>query len=386
MTDTQNPIRAVLGSGLGAAAAHNRRAVIDAIRVNGPLSRASLARATRLAKQTLSNIVEELEAGGLLVPGQPVPEGRGKPATPYDLAPMGALSIGLQIDRSVARTVVMNLKGAVVLRCDAPLSSRDPVAGLGALEALLERTTEALAATTPGARERIVGLGIAMPGPFGPGGATPRDDYTMAHWRDVDLTAHLGAVTGLDVALQNDAAAAAIAEKLTGRAHGLRDAVCLYLGYGLGAGLILQGELYGGRHGDAGEIGMIPLSPSDDGLLEHEVALAGFCERFGVPLDDGRMCDEIEKVLAAGGPDLDRWIATAAGRLGWVARMLGLVLAPQAIILCGTAPRSLLERLAAEANAPLLVGHADPWVVAMGAAAEPIARNFDPKYAALLKS
>lgn len=382
MNDAANPIKAVLGAGLGAAVAHNRRAVIDAIRVNGPLSRADLARATRLAKQTLSNIVEELEASGLLVACDPVTEGRGKPATPYDLAPMGALSVGVQIDRTVARTVVMDLRGTVLSRRDAPLPSRDPGAGLGVLTQLLDDTRTALASDV---QDRIVGLGIAMPGPFGPDAAPTRDDYTMAHWRDVDLTARLRDATGLDVALQNDAAAAAIAERLTGRAHGLRDVVCLYLGYGLGAGLILNGELYGGPHGDAGEIGMIPL------LLEHEVALAGFCETFDVPMADARMFAQIEAVLERGGPALDAWIDRAGARLGWVAQMLALVTDPQAVVLCGTAPRALLERLtqAANATAPriaLQLGHADPWVVAMGAAAEPISRNFDPKYAALLKS
>ncbi len=387
MTDAPNPIKAVLGAGLGATAAHNRRAVIDAIRVNGPLSRADLARATRLAKQTLSNIVEELEASGLLVACDPVAEGRGKPATPYDLAPMGALSVGLQIDRNVARTVVMDLRGTVLSRRDAPLRSRDPDAGLLVLGQLLDDTRAALA---PDVQGRIVGLGIAMPGPFGPAVPVTRDDYTMAHWRDIDLAARLGEATGLDVALQNDAAAAAIAERLTGRAHGLRDAVCLYLGYGLGAGLILNGELYGGRHSDAGEIGMIPL-PGSGALLEHEVALAGFCETFDIAMADPGMFAQIEAVLARGGPGLDVWIDRAGARLGWLAQMMALITDPQAVVLCGTAPRALLERLAQTANAsaprlPLQLGHADPWVVAMGAAAEPISRNFDPKYAALLKS
>ena len=386
MSNHRNPIRAVLGSGLGAAAAHNRRAVIDAIRVNGPLSRAALARATRLAKQTLSNIVEELESGGLLVAGDPVSDGRGKPSIPYDLAAMGALSIGLQIDRNVARTVVMNLKGAVVLRLDAPLSSRDPVAGLATLKTLLSDTRTALARAAPEAADRLVGLGIAMPGPFGPDAAPAKDNYTMAHWHRVDLTDRLAEATGLDVALQNDAGAAAIAERLTGRAHGLRNAVCLYLGYGLGAGLILNGELFGGRHGDAGEIGMIPLSPGDGAVLEHRVGLAGFCDRFGISLSEGQMFDEIERVLARNDPALQDWIATAAGQLGWATRMLRLVIDPQAVILCGTAPQELLTRLAAQAGGGLVVGHANPWVVALGAAAEPIARNFDPKYAALLKS
>ncbi|MDO6587378.1 ROK family transcriptional regulator [Salipiger sp. 1_MG-2023] len=378
MEPSQNPIRAVVGSGLEAAAAHNRRAVIDAIRVNGPLSRAALSRATRLSKQTLSNIVEHLEAAGLLVACDPVAEGRGKPSIPYDLAPMGALSLGVQIDRSVARAVVMDLRGSVVARHDAPLPGRDPEAGLAVLERLIAEARAALCAEDAG---RIVGLGVAMPGPFGPDAGAVRDDYSMAGWRDVNLAERLAKATGLEVVLQNDAGAAAISEKLTGKAHGLRNAVCLYLGYGLGAGLIVNGELYGGHHCDAGEIGMIPLPGG--ALLEHEVALGALCDRFGIAQDRPDMWRGIETLVHSPDPEVQAWLTRASGHIAWAARMLELTLDPEAVILCGTAPRALLERLA---SGRIEVGHADPWLVAIGAAAEPIARNFDPRHAALLKA
>ena len=120
----------MFGTSAGAAGVHNRRVVIDAIRVNGALSRAELARATKLAKQTLSNIIEELERAGLVVAGAAVKAGRGKPATPYALAPLGAFSVGLQIDRHLARCVLVNLLGEVVCRRDVRLEVSDPGGGL----------------------------------------------------------------------------------------------------------------------------------------------------------------------------------------------------------------------------------------------------------------
>ncbi|WP_295537463.1 ROK family transcriptional regulator [uncultured Thioclava sp.] len=388
------------GTSSGAAAVHNRRVVIDAIRINGALSRADLARATRLAKQTLSNIIDELERDGLVVARDTVKEGRGKPATPYDLAPFGAFSIGLQIDRHLARTVVMNLVGDIVLRRDLKFLPSEPDAGLDSLIQLIAQTRADLAEIYPLSESRTVGLGVAMPGPFGqPTQDRSADDYTMARWQGVHLVERLAAATGLMVNVQNDASAAATAEKMTGKAHGMQNAICLYLGYGLGAGLILNRELFGGRNGNAGEIGMIRNLGETDrrAVMERSVALGGFCARFGLSHSDERLFERIETLLSEASPAVDEWLNNAACRLGWLAEMLQLIVDPEAIILCGTAPSMLIEGIVARANSALdddlsggrrlrlLAGHSDPWIVAIGAAAEPISRNFDPKYDAILK-
>lgn len=396
MEEPRSQIRAMSGTLLGAAGVHNRRVVIDALRTNGALSRAALARATRLAKQTLSNIIEDLERDGLVVAHEAVRDGRGKPAVPYGLAPDGAFAIGLQIDRHLARTVVVNLPGEVVLRHESRLRTGDPEAGLDELAALVRETCSTLAARHPDAAGRILGLGVAMPGPFGPRPDARADDaYSMARWQAFPLTARLEEATGLAVSLQNDSTAAATAERLMGRAHGLGSAVCIYLGYGLGAGVIVNGELYAGQDGNAGEIGMAH-SPFDDpagGSLEHSVSLAAFCQAFSLDPAAPDLMAQIEARIEAGGAEFERWTGAAAARLDWVTDLMQLLLAPQTIILCGTAPAALIARLAHEVTrrrqgagkSALLAGLTDPWIVAIGAAAEPISRAFDPRYSALLK-
>lgn len=395
------PIRAMSGTSAGAAAVHNRRVVIDALRSNGALSRADLARATLLTKQTLSNIIEELERDGLVTAGETVKEGRGKPALPYHLAPTGAYSIGVQIDRHVARAVVVNLVGEVVLRRSLKIGLSDPQAGMEQLALLVAGCRADLATLHPGSAERTVGLGIAMPGPFGPQPAgLGEDDYTMARWQGFPLGPELAAHSGLEVNVQNDASAAATAERMTGKAHGLRNGVCLYLGYGLGAGLILNRDLFNGRFGNAGEIGMIRDLGAEGpaSVMERAVALGSFCARFGLDYSDEALFGQIEALLRQPPEGLTAWLDEAARRLGWLAGILQLLLDPDAVILCGTAPPALIQALAARVNAqsgpmggqprrlPLLVGRGDPWIVATGAAAEPISRNFDPNYAAILKS
>ena len=384
------------GTSVGASGVHNRRVVIDAIRVNGPLSRAALARATRLAKQTLSNIIDDLENDGLVVPLASVKSGRGKPATPYALAPQGAYAVGLQIDRHIARCIAVNLVGDVLVRRDSTLHGEDTERGFLALADLVAATRAELAALQPRSPDRIVGLGVAMPGPFGRKVTSEEDDYTMSRWQVFPLRARLEAATGLTVSVQNDAAAATTAEKLVGRAHGLRNAVCIYLGYGLGAGLIVNAELYAGADGNAGEIGMIPSRVRDGARapLEHAVSLAAFCHATGLDPSDPDLFDRIEHRLESGLPEVEAWLDVAADRLDWLAELLGLTLSPQAIILCGTAPARLIRvltdgvaarRSSASSHPPLVAGLSDPWIVAIGAAAEPISRAFDPRYSALLK-
>ena len=116
------PIRAKSGTNQEGTSAHNRRVIIDALRVNGSLSRADLARATKLTKQTVSNIIEELEGDGLVVSLDAVRQGRGQPSTPYRLVAEGAFAIGLHIDRHLTRAVAVDLLGNVLVRAEASLS------------------------------------------------------------------------------------------------------------------------------------------------------------------------------------------------------------------------------------------------------------------------
>ncbi len=313
------PIRAKSGTNQEGASAHNRRVMIDALRLNGHLSRADLARATALTKQAVSNIIEELENDGLVASLAAVRKGRGQPSTPYRLVPEGAFAIGLQIDRHVTRTVAVDLIGTVLARNEVILPAGGPETGVEAILTLIDETRQELSAIAPQSRDRLVGLGVAMPGPFGVD-ADADDPWMMAAWQSFPLLERLAAGTGLDVRLQNDAAAAATAEKMVGAAHGVDHALCVYLGYGLGAGLILNGELYRGAHGNAGEIGMIlsrPRGCSDDGRapLEHRISIASLCKVLEIDPADGDLYGRIDAVAHLKDRRVAAWIADAAFEL-----------------------------------------------------------------------
>jgi predicted NBD/HSP70 family sugar kinase/biotin operon repressor len=399
----RRPIRATSGTNQEGTSAHNRRVMIDALRLNGQLSRADLARATKLSKQAVSNIIEELQRDGLVISLDVVRKGRGQPSTPYKLVAEGAFAIGLQIDRHVTRAVAVDLLGRVLVSAEANLPQGGPARGVKVILDLIKNVREQLAERETQAEKRLVGLGLAMPGPFGLVGDED-DPWMMAAWQNFPLLETLAAGTGLDVGLQNDAAASATAERMVGAAHGLDHAVCLYLGYGIGAGIIVNGELYNGANGNAGELGMVlaPPGPSGHGHqpLEHRASLASLYQHMGLDPADPELQKKLSQAAEDRDPGLDRWIDHAAADLRWSIQLIETIFDPQTVILCGSAPEALARRLmqaihpllpsigdrVARSSPRLQLGMTDPWAVALGAAAEPISRAFDPRFSAILKT
>ena len=409
-TPEGRPIRARAGTNLGGASSHNRRVVIDALRLNGALSRAEIARSTHLTPQAVSNIAQELQKAGLVEAGDAIKLARGQPAIPYRLVPNGALAIGLHIDRHYARCVAVNLVGEALIREGRRLPPGGPATGVPIVLDLLERTLSQSADISADAAERIVGLGMAMPGPFGVE-RDHSDEWMMAAWQAYPLAETVAAATGLKVRLVNDATASAIAERLKGIAHGLSDFVFIFLGYGLGAGIVIDGDVYEGAHANAGEIGEIlmrlpgpgatPLSPmAIPTPVEHDASLASLARALDVPAGEPDMFDAIEAALRVRDPRLDRWTSVAAQQLRRSVQIVESLFDPETVIIGGEAPMALLEQLhdkmmpllPSVSDRPnrtrprLVVGTADRWAVALGAGTEPISRAFDPRFSAILKS
>ena len=191
------PIRATSGTNHEGTSAHNRRVIIDALRLNGALSRADLARATRLTKQTVSNIIEELEHDGLVTSRETVRRGRGQPSTPYGLVPEGAFAIGLQIDRHITRAIAVDLVGNVLIRKEANLPAGGPATGTPVVLQLVEDVRSELKQSVAQAEKRLVGLGAAMPGPFGIEQDDADNPWMMGAWQRFPLLETLSAGTGL---------------------------------------------------------------------------------------------------------------------------------------------------------------------------------------------
>src|SRR5689334_24919249 len=307
--------KAIAGTNLEQARSHNRRVVIEAVRINGSLQRAAIARLTALTTQTVSNIVEELEQAELLRPEPTLKGTRGQPAVPYSINPDGGYSIGLQLDHQLLVGVVTDLSGTVRSRIEQPVDRPTPVEAMPALAAM----PKDLMGRFRFDRGGLIGIGMAMPGPFGVEGMTSVGPTALPGWQDFPLDSELQRLTGIDVTVENDATAAAIGERLYGVARNLNNFVYLFIGTGTGAGLFLDGHLYKGSRHNAGEIGHMVVRPKGlkcwcgkRGCLERYVSLRAAYEALSLPDPDHASPELLEELLARGDRRIEAWIAEAA--------------------------------------------------------------------------
>ncbi|WP_432573815.1 ROK family protein [Kineococcus sp. SYSU DK005] len=241
------------GSNLPRVGDYNRVVVLDAVRRHAEgLSRVELAALTGLSAQTVSNICRHLIEQGLVVEAGKQGVGPGKPRTILRLAPSGRYAVGVHLDPVVATTVVLDLRGGVVARSDVPLAPEAPA------QETLARVAAEVSATVAAAgvpAERIAGLGVAVPGPVdGPAGEVVGAP-NLPGWARVPVREALSGATGLPVLLDKDVVAAAVAEMWAGGAGPTGSFAFVYLGTGIGAGLVLRGEVLRGASGNAGEVG-----------------------------------------------------------------------------------------------------------------------------------
>lgn len=393
--------KAIAGTNLEQAKSHNRRVVIEAIRTNGALSRAAIARLTALSTQTISNIVEELEREQLLRAQATLKGARGQPAVPYSINPDGGYSIGLQLDHQLAVGVITDLSGTVRARIERPVDRPTPAQAMP----LLATIAGDLMRKFRFDRNRLLGIGMAMPGPFDVEGMTSVGPTALPGWQDFPVAEELQRLTGIPVTVENDATAAAIGERLYGVARNLSSFVYLFIGTGLGAGLFLDGHLYKGSRHNAGEIGHMIVKPGGlecgcgkRGCLERYVSLRAAYECLEIP-DPDHASPELLQALLANGDSLEAWVAQAIDPLRQAINMLELALDPESVVLGGFMPVGVIALLASRLD-PLylsvsstsartvprvLVGAAGKDTSVLGAAALPIFSETNPQFDVLQK-
>lgn len=324
----------------------NQWVVFEAIRIHGPLPRVAIAETTGLSKQATSDLVDELLAFGFVREEKSGERRVGKPPKPVAIHPDGAFTIGFHVDFGRASAVVMNLGGEVRFRDMHPLNSVD--AG---------RVAQDLAARVPGLVEqagidtsRFLGIGLATPGPFGvPRMSPPR----LPGWDGLILREALREATGLPVALANDGQCAVTAEwRFGAAARKLRQFVYLYIGNGLGTGIMMDGSAFGGANGNAGELGHTIAVPNGHacicgkrGCLETYVSVDSLARYFGERGMDLPDADALENGLSAAHPLVEEWLSHAIDPLRSGINTLENLFDPQTIMVGGDAPTWLIEAL-----------------------------------------
>ncbi|WP_457950373.1 ROK family transcriptional regulator [Pseudarthrobacter sp. alpha12b] len=237
----------------------NLTVILDAIRrTSGGLSRVELAQIVGLSPQTISNISRRLLDQNLIVEAGKEGSGPGKPRTILRLNPGGMYALGVHLDPAVTTFVVLDLVGAVVRhsRIKTP-GGNDPAAVIATIAAEIAQ----LVADSGVDRSRIAGLGVAAPGPIDLDNGTVVDPPLLPGWDRVELRDALAKATGYSVLVDKDVTSAAVAETWAGGPSGAGSFVFMYMGTGIGCGIVLNDEVVRGTSGNAGEIGHIIVDP-----------------------------------------------------------------------------------------------------------------------------
>lgn len=254
----------------------NQGALMQRLRDAGPVSRAQLARDTGLSKPTVSQALAELEAAGLVRAVGPAAPSRGRTALLYEPDPTAGYVVGIDIGRAWIRVAVADLTGTIIARSDTPNRARTA----GAVVRSAAREARAAVKDAGIGWKRVVHTVVGSPGVFDPSTGRMWHAPNLPDWSKPGLADELRDALTPSTTIDNDANLAAVGERDFGRGRDARSFVYVELGTGLGLGIIIDGELYRGARGAAGEVGYIPWpgsgssARSERGRLEEATSAA----------------------------------------------------------------------------------------------------------------
>lgn len=333
------------GTNLERAADHNQRVTLHAIRVNQTLTRVDLANITGLTAPAIANITKRLLADGLIAEDGRRRGGRGQPPTRLIINPAAAFAVGINIDRDHITLVLVDFLGRTLAR-----RSREAEFALpGEVQAFYRASIEPLIAEAKVERDRIVGVGVAIPDELGhvdlPG--RPRD---YSQWDRADLAAMFAAPLDLPVFVENDSAAAAMGEQQLGLGQQFSSFFYMLISWGLGGGLVVEGNYFRGANGRSGELGFLL---GDDGAggraqIQNYVSLGGLSKPLA---EQGfTILDMLEGKDARIAPIVDDWLDGAVDRLAEPLAAVNCLINPAAVLVGGRLPGRHVDRLAERLN------------------------------------
>jgi predicted NBD/HSP70 family sugar kinase len=228
--------------------------ILEAVRAAETISRVEIARATGLTGATVSTVVRRLLDDGLITEVGTAESTGGKPRTLLRLNASARYAVGVHLDHGGVTYIVTNLGGEIVAR-----TRRQGIGTSGPADVVARIAGEigTMIATAGVARERVLGVGICAPGPVVPSTGIAQAPPELRDWSEFPLRQALEQALGMSTLIDNDATAGALGEHW---ARGAPDAVCLaalYMGTGIGGGLVLGGWPYRGASGNTVEAGHI---------------------------------------------------------------------------------------------------------------------------------
>jgi predicted NBD/HSP70 family sugar kinase len=318
----------------------SRELVLTALRERGAMSRAEQARYARVAPSTISAVVQDLVADGVIVGSNGPPAAHraqpGRPGLRLTLNPGAGAVAGLEVGFDFVRVLLCDLAHHVIGSAECALpDGHTSAAGLPAARRLIEQTLAAAGLT----HSTLIGAGVSLPGPVRHHPDAVQPSPILPGWPGVtgdDFEAALG----VPVSIDNDANLAALGEHVWGAGQGCDDCVTIKFHVGIGCGLFVNGTLVRGT-GGAGEIGHTcvdergPLCRCGKrGCLDTYAAIPAMLDALR-PQHRALTLPGLMTLLADRDPGAIRVVSDAAGLVGQHLAAACNLLAPQRVVLVG---------------------------------------------------
>jgi glucokinase-like ROK family protein len=317
--------------------------VIHALRDEGLISRAEIARRTGLSRSTVSSLVSELQADGLVVerpePAAAHGDQGGRPPILLSFDASAGVAVGIDFDHHHLRVAVSDLSSRILAEREQGLDT-DHLAHEG-LDAAAELVAELLAeaGVEP---SRVIGAGMCLPGPIHRPTGVVGSTAILPGWVGVAAAEEMRRRLELPILVDNDANLAALAEAAFGAGRDAKDLVYLMISSGIGAGLVLNGRLYRGAEGLAGELGHVLVDPDgplcrcgNRGCLETVAGTDALAQLLARSHGEGLDGRTIVRLAREGDLVCRRVIADAGRAVGKAAATLVNVLNPELLIVGG---------------------------------------------------
>jgi predicted NBD/HSP70 family sugar kinase len=240
---------------------NNERVLLERLRASGAASRAELSRVTGISKPTVSAALGNLERAGLVreTGEMTVTAGRGRSAVLYEVNPTAGYVVGIDIGRSRIRVALADLEGEIRGRREV----RNDVDGAAGPEPIVATATQLAHEVVAEAGldwSHVVHIVVGTPGVFDQASNEVRYAGSLPGWGRTGVVDSLRRELGTELSVHNDANLAALGEYAFGAGRDCPLLVFLMVGTGIGAGIVVDGKLFAGANGAAGEVGYLPFA------------------------------------------------------------------------------------------------------------------------------
>lgn len=236
----------------------NKSLVLELIKSQSPISRSELAKITKMSPTSISRIVNELCQQGFVKETELVTSGVGRKATLLEVCGDVLYTIGIELDKSVIKIGLVNFIGEIVC---LETHNRNPEEDYQDMLENIFRYIKQIINENTIAMEKVIGVAVGLPGSIDHKNGIVRLSDQLC-LENVPFAQDLKRITSLEVIIDNELKMKAVAENTLGKAKDSQNSILVGIGSGIGAAIILNGEVYRGKANNAGEIGHTVVNPN----------------------------------------------------------------------------------------------------------------------------